>query len=199
MPTSFHSEPQSDAEIKSRRGRGSRRKGASYERHVCRVANGIVSKLGWRWSRTPRSGGWGYASRDPSLRKLRADITVPDACRVFPEAKKRESWSLDQFMSVGPKRWAPLLWYATAVPKAKAAGKIPVLFLAKNLFPDIVIVRRRDAATLLGAVPVPDAGEAVLWFDEFVAIPLRSFLTRLVAHETSAASASSLESCVTGA
>ena len=77
----------------SKVGSRSRRKGAAFERRLVRVTNGVLGCLGWgEWTRTPRSGGWMKASNDPSLRKLRGDITAPDRCPFMLEAKNREAW-----------------------------------------------------------------------------------------------------------
>lgn len=166
---------------RSQIGRGSKTKGNAYERYVCKVANAVlnVPPFNWEWVRTPRSGGWIKASNDPSLRKLRGDITVPDACPLLPEVKKRENWSMDQIHKVGLEAWEPFKWYQEALDKAHHAGKIPLLIFSRNLQPALAMLEGGDLLQVTGGPPMAQA----IWVDGYVILRFEDFLKAFAEHQ----------------
>jgi hypothetical protein len=102
--------------------------------------------------RTPRSGGWVNASRDPNLKHIRADVTVPKECPLFVEIKKREMWSVDTLPNLGdsPEAWVPVQWYKEALPKAQDAGKNMCLVFAKNRMKPLAMLSTEDLKAVCG-------------------------------------------------
>ena len=166
-------------------GKGSKEKGAGYERKIAKILNDYMTCLGWgEASRTPRSGGWAKASNDPELRKLRGDITLPGACPFMVETKKREGWSLDQVFRAGLETWEPYKWFVEGAAKAKHAEKLPVLVFSRNHVPDLVMISGEDAPALVGAVPkdaVSVGGMLILLLDTF----LEAFAAQVVNAQSS--------------
>lgn len=81
---------------KSRKGRTSRNKGATYERDI---AKRFKSALDTEFVRTPQSGG--FAKNNAKAGDFRGDIVTADEdvdCTLHVECKNAKSWSLPAWL-----------------------------------------------------------------------------------------------------
>ena len=79
---------------KSRRGRSSKAKGATYERTIKKI---LKEKLGIDLERTPQSGGF---AKNKSLASVRGDLNTMDDTIKFKlhiECKNHKTWSLKEW------------------------------------------------------------------------------------------------------
>ena len=93
-------------------GRGSRMKGAKFER---KLADILSEKFGVVVKRSGAQEQWKHGKGDVEANPNEETIVH----RFFWEAKKRESWAI-------------LKWYKKAVNDATPSGKIPVVVASKN-------------------------------------------------------------------
>lgn len=81
---------------KSKTGKRSKRKGASYERTI---ADKFKKRYGIELKRTPQSGG--FAKKSEKADDFRGDITIVDTKQVLKlhiECKNHQKWSLPQWL-----------------------------------------------------------------------------------------------------
>ena len=94
--------------------------------------------------RTPRSGGW-HASAEF---RAAGDLMCTPGSR-FPfavEIKRREAWSEEQFLKVGPPRPSPVWkWWAQCRRDAKKIDAVPLLIFRKNRRPWLAMLWTSDA------------------------------------------------------
>ena len=112
----------------------SRDKGNRFERVV---AKALTEWWGAEFCRTPLSGGW--SSKAPG------DIITPDDFPFGIEAKHRESWSWDAWLSGATKNLED--WMEQAAKGCKL-GQAPMLLVTKNRAPIWVVVTEIGAGFL---------------------------------------------------
>lgn len=93
--------------------------------------------------RTPMSGGW---SSDPAF-NVRGDLVT--SAKRFPwcvEVKKREAWSLENFLAGKPSPvWG---WWNQAQRQANDLGMEPMLLFCANRMPWRMLIRERYFVSL---------------------------------------------------
>lgn len=83
--------------IQSKRGEGSKRKGATYERKIAKIFRDV---FGIELSRTPQSGG--FAKKSTKADAFRGDITCLDDTVDFKlhlECKDQKTWKLKDWLN----------------------------------------------------------------------------------------------------
>lgn len=84
------------AEELSRRGRGSRNKGSSYERSIAKVLNSRFPKL--ELTRTPQSGGFQKSSQNRKLRGDLSNLNDKYEFKLHIECKNQKTISVKKWM-----------------------------------------------------------------------------------------------------
>ena len=111
------------------RGKGSRAKGATYERKLAKL---LQEEFNVEVKRSGAQEQWKHGKGD-----IEAD---PNAKTIvnsfFWEAKKRETWAI-------------LQWYKKAVEDAKRGKRIPVVVASKNQESDYVFLKLSDFIKIL--------------------------------------------------
>ena len=88
--------PTASEELLSKRGKKSRRKGASYEREIAHIFQRFT---GYEFVRTPQSGG--FCKKSEKAEDFRGDILPVDKSvrlRLHVECKNHEKWSLKDWL-----------------------------------------------------------------------------------------------------
>ena len=107
---------------RSKVGKRSRNKGASFERAISKQ---FSNWLGCNVRRTPMSGA--YGSEWHLGGDLMFDIDVP----WYVELKNRESWRLEQLFAA--KQCGPVLdWLSSTWEEAEQAEKVPIVVFTRN-------------------------------------------------------------------
>jgi hypothetical protein len=118
------------------KGINSKNKGAEYER---KIAKALGSWWGEQFQRTPASGGLQWKKDN----RVTGDIVTPPES-VFPftiECKKREGWSLEQFLKNTGEMEE---WWTQCIRDAKKIDKKPMVIFSKNFDTDYVMMSRAD-------------------------------------------------------
>lgn len=110
-------------------GRGSRDKGANYEREIAKL---LKTKFGVEVKRTGAQEKWKVHGGDVNAPKY-ANTILTD---FFWELKKRESWAI-------------LDWYKKAADDCQGSGQTPLVVASKNNEDDYVFLRLKDFLGLL--------------------------------------------------
>lgn len=146
------------------KGINSKNKGAEYER---KIAKALGSWWGEQFQRTPASGGLQWKKDN----RVTGDIvTPPDS--VFPftiECKKREGWSLEQFLKNTGEMEE---WWTQCVRDAKKIDKKPMVIFSKNFDTDYILMDYFDFNTI---VPTSSLAE----FSHFV-VTKQGFPPRII-------------------
>lgn len=109
----------------ARSGRGSREKGAGFERRCARLMGEWV---GLPFHRVPASGGLRWKKTDNTTGDLISDKPIP----VSIECKNNESWSWTNILNGKPNS-AFTKWWTQCRDDAHRAHKAPLLLFTKNL------------------------------------------------------------------
>lgn len=110
-------------------GRGSRNKGANYERQIAKL---LADKFGVIVKRTGAQEKWKVHGGDVNAAKFQNTILTD----FFWELKKRESWSI-------------IDWFKKACDDCKGMMQIPVVVASKNNEDDYAFLRLSDFLALL--------------------------------------------------
>jgi hypothetical protein len=112
-------------ETRSKRGRGSKRKGAAYENEIAKV---FKSHYGVDLHRTPQSGG--FAKKSEKADDFRGDIVPVDKgvnLLLHVEAKNHKTWSLKEWLrqaqSDCPEGRIPIVIFKKANTNEKVGEK----------------------------------------------------------------------------
>ncbi|AGR47038.1 resolvase [Bacillus phage Shanette] len=128
------------------KGINSKNKGAEYER---KIAKALGSWWGEQFQRTPASGGLQWKKDN----RVTGDIVTPPES-VFPftiECKKREGWSLEQFLKNTGEMEE---WWTQCIRDAAKIDKKPMVIFSKNFDTDYVLMDLEDFSALtLGKEP----------------------------------------------
>lgn len=140
-----------------------RRKGASAEREVAALVQEWWRRLPLEqqavpdgkdseFVRTPQSGGWS-TQRVRGAFKVAGDLSSTSTSWPFTvEVKRREQWTLTNFVRAG-KRGSPVWdWWAQSVKSAKEEGGIPMLWMRRSRTPWMVIVPDDLGRRVMGAL-----------------------------------------------
>lgn len=88
--------PNTQKEVLSKRGKKSRRKGASYERDIAHIFQNFT---GYDFVRTPQSGG--FCKKSDKAEDFRGDILPADKdirLKLHIECKNQEKWNLKDWL-----------------------------------------------------------------------------------------------------
>ena len=86
------------AEELSRRGRGSRQKGSSYERVIAKVLNNHFAEYALEFTRTPMSGGFNKSSANRKLRGDLSNLNDDYEFKLHLECKNQKTLSIKKWM-----------------------------------------------------------------------------------------------------
>jgi hypothetical protein len=109
-------------------------KGSGFELTVAKL---FEKELGFKFVRTPNSGGWGRCQTKGDI------IAAPgNVFAWFVECKKDEGWDLwsTLFQNAGMMRG----WWTKAMRQATEEDKIPVLIMAQNQKVPLALCRHGD-------------------------------------------------------
>ena len=154
---------------RSKVGKRSRNKGASFERQISKV---FSEWLGCKVRRTPMSGAYGGEWNLGG--DLMFDIEVP----WYVELKNRESWRLEQLLN--PEPCGPIVkWLDSTWEEASKEGKVPMVVFTRNRVGTYILLPLFHLETELGlrdAVKLP-----IVAFipDGWVLTPIETFINTI--------------------
>jgi Holliday junction resolvase len=118
---------------------GGRQKGSNFERQLAKV---FSDWCGYKINRTPLSGGWGNKREHGTCGDLVVERKYYDKFPFCVEAKKQEGWTLDDL--IHNEKTKVKAWWQQCRADAKHVGKIPLLVMARNFVPPVIMMRQKD-------------------------------------------------------
>lgn len=118
---------------------GGRQKGSNFEREVAKI---FAKWCGYKVSRTPLSGGWGGKAEHGTCGDLVVERRYYKKFPFCVECKKQEGWCLDDLLHNDKTKVKA--WWQQCRADAKHVDKVPLLVMARNFVPPIVMMRQRD-------------------------------------------------------
>jgi len=146
----------------SKAGKRSKRRGATYERHIC-------VKLSEWWGseirRTPMSGGW-------QKTVISGDVAATEHDFPFSvECKNQEGWEFTELLTAKTPCFCEW-WAQCKIDNSKLTiPKMPLLVFSKNNSPDYCILTARDWDSMKTAIPIRTlvmGAVTIMLFDAFL-------------------------------